>query len=83
VPASYFLKLQAKAKSYVTVEEIVERLSSKVQGFHQQFGSILNKEISSSFDAQSTLEKNRKLKDMSADFRLSIDACKSFQATLK
>ena len=47
-----------------------------------KFGNILQNEAQD-FSLDYTFMKNQRLKDLAKDLRLSVEPCKSFQATLK
>jgi len=82
VPVEYFLRKQSIAKQYVSLESIQSRLQEKIEKIHVKFGNILENQ-SQDFSLEYTFNKNKRLKDLAKDMKLSVDGCKSFQATFK
>jgi uncharacterized membrane protein len=77
VPIDYFLRKQQRAKQYISLESIQSRLKEKVDKIHNKFGNILSNQ-NQDFSLNYTIEKNKRLRDLAKDMKLSIEPCKSF-----
>lgn len=82
VPIDYFLRRQSMAKQYFSLKSSQKRIQEKIEKIHMKFGNILQNEAKD-YSLDYTFMKNQRLKDLAKDLRLSVEPCKSFQATLK
>jgi hypothetical protein len=82
VPIEFFLRKQQIAKQHVQLESIQRRMEEKVTKIHQKFGNILEHDPQN-FSLEYTIQKNKHLKDLAKDMKLTMEPCKTFQATLK
>ena len=68
---------QRVAKQYLSLDATHKRLQDKIEKIHTKFGNILENS-SQDYSYDFTVMKNRKLKDLAKDLKLSMDPCKGF-----
>lgn len=76
------MRRQSMAKQYFSLKSSQKRIQEKIEKIHMKFGNILQNDAKD-YSLDYTFMKNQRLKDLAKDLRLSVEPCKSFQATLK